>query len=119
MPNRPPPPHLHAVLGFLEGAKKLEWQNNEEDQRLLKELKDFDEQFENAEESEQNRAVPYLRMKRIQKDGVWLLQYKTEERLHNIFRRVLINEEVVFKSGRAPAGTMERLLSRTLQEDEY
>jgi len=111
------PPHLHAVLGFLEGAKSLAYTAEEEE--LKDQVTQFDKEFEEASEEEQHRMVPFFRLRRIQKQEVWLLQYRTSaETTDSLFRAVLKKEAAVPKSGRAPAGVMERLLSRALKELE-
>lgn len=109
------PPHLHAFLGFMEGAKNLDWMAEE---AKAAEVTEFDRRFEGMDEKDQIVEVPYFRMKRIQKDDVWLLQYVVKrEETARIIKNVLEKEQATVKEGRAPRGVMERLLSKALQDE--
>ena len=107
------PPHLHAALAFLEAAKKLQWE--EEEARIIKAM---DEKFEGAEEETQCKMVPFFRLKKIQKQDTWLLQYRVHEEIGEVFSRIMKKEEATFKGGRAPVGVLERSISRALQGEE-
>ena len=109
------PPHLYAVLALLEAAKGLEW--GEAEQPLQAMVITFDLDYEPRAEEEQHRLTPFFRMKKIQKDDVFLVQYKAREGgAEQVLDGIMRKEGATLKTGRAPAGVMERLLSRAVSQ---
>ena len=107
------PPHLHAVLGFMEGAKQLEW--GDEGKEVEAKLIELDTKFEQMEEETQHLLVPYFRVKKIQRPTDMLLQYRVTEH-DSLFFEVMKKAGATLKTGRQPQGVMERLLSKALKE---
>lgn len=85
--GKPGPPHIHAFLGFLEGAKMLEGGGD------AAELREFGSKYEHMSECEQCLVMPFFSMKKIQKDDVVLVQYRARDAIVEMLVKNVMTKE--------------------------
>ena len=110
-------PHVHCLLGFVRGAIALLAGISHAEDPLLIDLTEYLKYIEEADDSQVSEAVPFMRLKRIQKPGVWLLQHRSTGTPHVLLRQVfdLQQAQAQHRPGRQPTHQIMRILGGALE----